>query len=82
MIPIGAAPLSPNLSRIKKCTVAALAAAAAASIVAVITVLCAPNRITISGRTGDVSTPPPPTPFVLFEFRTAAPPLSVPEPTY
>ena len=59
MIPIGAAPLSPNLSRIKKCTVAALAAAAAAaSIIAVITVLCAPNRITISGRTDDdVSTP-------------------------
>ena len=57
MIPIGAAPLSPNLSRIKKCTVAALAAAAA-SIIAVITVLCAPNRITISGRTDDdVSTP-------------------------
>ena len=74
MIPIGAAPLSPNLSRIKKCTVAAFAAVAA-SIIAVITVLCAPNRITISGRTsGDVSTPP--MPFVLFEFRTIPLPLS------
>ena len=59
MIPIGDAPLSPNLSRIKKCTVAStVAAVAAASIIAVITVLCAPNRITLSGRTtGDVSTP-------------------------
>ena len=58
MIPIGDAPLSPNLSRIKKCTVAAAFAVVAASIIAVITVLCAPNRITISGRTtGDVSTP-------------------------